>query len=475
MTLPRLVPRRRSNKASASPAPGPAAAGPPELVRALNLTMATAIVVGTMIGTGIFLKPAEIARYTGSVEWSLIAWVVGAALTLLGALCYMELGTMIPEAGSDYAYLKRAWNPAVGFIFGWKQCVVTHPASMASLASGSVLFASYLWPGLREPLGQIGPFTIQTGSLFAAGIVVLVTLINLMDVASVGRFQVVLTGIKVVSLLVVAGVGLIFATGSAPELPATTARAVTLGGFTSAVAASLWTYSGWHTLLRAGSEIKDPGRTIPRAMMGGFGMTATLFLLINVACFLVLGFDAVAGSSHVASDLLQQTVGVAGASLLSVMMMLSAFGSLNSTTLGTTRISYAMARDGLLPRPLAWVHPERRVPTWSVVVPSIVAIGFVLTGTFEDLTSLFVFTQWLFYALGVWGLFRLRRLEPDTPRPVRAWGYPVMPALFIALAAVLTISLFAERPARSSVGLALTLLGLPVYFWMRRSAASRRS
>ena len=434
--------------------------------------MATAIVVGTMIGTGIFLKPAEIARHTGSVEWSLIAWVVGAGLTLLGALCYMELGTMIPEAGADYAYLKRAWNPGVGFVFGWKQCVVTHPASMASLASGAALFASYLWPGLREPMGQFGSVTIEAGNLLAAAIVVLVTLINLLDVASVGRFQVVLTGIKVVSLLVVAGIGLVFATGSAGELPATSARALTLGGFSAAVAASLWTYSGWHTMLRAGSEIQDPGRTIPRAMMGGFGLTAILFLLINVACFMVLGFDAVAGSSHVASDLLQQTVGVAGASLLSLMMMLSAFGSLNSTTLGTARISYAMARDGLLPRPLAWVHPKRRVPTWSVVAPSVVALGFVLTGTFEDLTSLFVFSQWLFYALGVWGLFRLRRIEPDTPRPVRVWGYPVMPAVFIGLAAVLTISQFAERPVRSSIGLALILLGVPIYFWMRRSRAA---
>ncbi|HEX9893723.1 MAG TPA: amino acid permease [Gemmatimonadales bacterium] len=445
--------------------------GPLELVRGLNLTMATAIVVGTMIGTGIFIKPAEIAREAGSAEWALAAWVVGALLTLLGALCYMELGTMIPEAGADYAYLKRAFNPAMGFLFGWKYFAVTHPASMASLAAGLTLFASYLWPGLREPVGQIGSITVDVGNLFAALVIVVVTLINLLDVVSVGRFQVVLTAIKIISLALVVGVGLYFAAGADSGLPAATARTVRVGGFTAAVAASLWTYSGWHTLLRVGSEIQNPGRTIPRAMLGGFAVTAVLFLLVNLACFAVLGFDGVAGSSHVAADLLERTLGLGGAGLLSVMMILSAFGSLNTSTLGSARITYAMARDGFLPRPLAWVHPRRRIPPYSVIVSSVVAIAFVLSGTFEDLTSLFVFTQWLFYGLGVIGLFQLRRIEPDTPRPVRAWGYPLMPALFVLLCSVLTVSQFAGRPVRSSVGLALILAGLPLYAWMRRKSA----
>jgi APA family basic amino acid/polyamine antiporter len=464
-----------SEQVIAPPPPRRVAQRPPDsgdgLVRGLTLPMATAIVVGTMIGTGIFIKPAEIARLAGSVEWALAAWVAGGVLTLLAALCYMELGTMMPAAGADYAYLKRAWNPGVGFVFGWKQFVVTHPASMASLASGSALFASYIWPGLRTPVAELGSLTIEAGNLFAAALIVAVTLINLLDVASVGRFQVVLTGLKVVSLLVVVGVGLWFAGKAAPDLSAASTRAVSATGFAAAVGASLWTFSGWHTMLRVGSEIQQPERTIPRAMLAGFGATAVLFLLINVACFQVLGFDAVAASPHVTSDLLQLTIGVAGAGLLSLMMLLSAVGSLNSTTLGTARISYAMARDRLLPEFLARLHPERRVPTWSVIAPSVVAIAFVLTGTFEDLTSLFVFTQWLFYALGIWGLMRLRRLEPDTPRPVRVPFYPVLPVLVIVLSLALTAVQFMDRPLRSSIGLALVLLGWPVYLWMRGRAA----
>lgn len=461
LSLPRALGLGRGLGASAT------TGQPVELVRGLNLTMATAIVVGTMIGTGIFLKPAEIAREAGSVEWALVAWVVGAFLTLLGALCYMELGTMMPAAGADYAYLKRAWNPAMGFLFGWKYFAVTHPASMASLASGLTLFASYFWPGLLAPVGRIGALTITAGNLFAALVIIVVTAVNLMAVRSVGRFQVVLTGVKILSLAVVVGVGLYFAAGAERGLPATTVSAVRVGGFTAAVTATLWTYSGWHTLLRVGSEIENPGRNIPRAMLAGFGVTAVLFLLVNVACFAVLGFDGVAGSAHVASDLLQGTIGAGGAGLLSLMMILSAFGSINTSTLGSARITYAMARDGLLPRPLAWVHPKTHIPPHAVTVPSVIALGFVLTGTFEDLTSLFVFTQWMFYALGVVGLFRLRRTEPDAPRPVKVWGYPVVPALFVLLATVLTVSQFVERPVRSTIGLALVLLGLPIYAWMR--------
>ncbi len=469
MTPTELIDHRRLLVSRDHGAPGRAGgrAAEPGLIRGLNLTMATAVVIGTMIGTGVFLKPAEVAGAAGSVEWALAAWGIGGLFTLLAALCYLELGTMMPAAGADYVFLTRAFNPLVGFLYGWKSVAVSHPASLASYASGIALFASFFWPGLSATVAEVGGFSLRAGQVLAAFAILAVTALNLLAVSTVGRVQTVLTGLKVASVVIVIGVGLWF-TVAVPAPAASAARAVTTGGFLAAVTATLWAYSGFHTLLRVGSEVQDPGRTLPRATIGGFAITALLFILINVVSFTGLGFDVVAGSSHVASDLLARAIGPVAGGVITVMMLVSVLGSLNTSALGSSRIPYAMARDGLLPAMFARVDPVRRSPRAAVVVPSLMAIVLVLTGSFEDLTSLFVFTQWLFFALGVAGLFRLRRLEPDTPRPVRAPGYPVLPALFVLIATVLTVSLVVQRPVRSVVGLALILAGIPVYLFVTR-------
>lgn len=445
--------------------------GAPGLVRGLDLTMATAIVVGTMIGTGIFLKPAEVAREAGAIEWALAAWVVGGGLSLLGALCYAELATMMPEAGADYAYLRRAWGPAAGFLYGWKNVMVSHPASTASLASGAALFLGYLWPEVNQQVGRALGFDITVGQGIAVGVIGVMTLVNLLQVSSVGRVQTVLTALKVVSLAVVIGAGAWAIGGADRPTGAGIGPVGASGGFLVAVTATLWAYSGWHTLLRAGSEVKDPGRNLPRAMVRGFLLTAGLFLALNLVCYGALGFGAVAASSHPVSDLLELAMGPAGATVLTVMMLVSVVGSLNASMMASARVPYAMARDGLFPPALAKVDPDRRVPTVAVGAPSVLAAGLVLTGTFEDLTALFVFSTWLFYGVAIAGLIRLRHTEPGSIRPARAPGYPWLPGLFVVVAAVLTVTLMWRDPVRAGLGTVIMLAGLPAYWWMRRRTA----
>lgn len=445
----------------------------PDLVRGLNLTMSTAIIVGTMVGTGIFLKPSEVARLAGTAELAVLAWIVGGLLNLLGALCYLELGTMMPHAGADYNYLKRAWGPSIGFLYGWKGFALSHPAALAAAGAGIALFAGYIWPVLNQPLVHWGPVTIQGGQLFAAAIIVALTAINLLKVATVGWIQTGLTSLKVASLVAVILAGLYAVTHAPANAQSAAAPVVTFSGFVAAVTASLWAYSGWHTLLRVGGEVKDPSRTMPRATIGGFLLTAALFILVNVACFAVLGFDRVAGSSHPVSDMLLVGFGASAASLLTTAMIVSAIGSLNVSVMASARIPFAVARDGLLPRQFAHVDPVNRVPSVSVIVMSVAALVLVLTGSFEDLTSLFVFTQWGFYLLAVAGLIRLRIREPEAARPVRVWGYPVVPVLFVLLAAALMVSQFAERPGRSVIGLLIVLAGFPIYGWLNKRRGQR--
>lgn len=440
----------------------------PDLVRGLNVTMSTAIIVGSMVGTGIFLKPAEVARLAGGAELAILAWIVGGFLNLMGALCYLELGTMMPHAGADYHYLKRAWGPSVGFLYGWKGFALSHPASMAAAASGIALFAGYLWPGLGAPIARLGPVTIQAGQILACAVIVALTAINLLRVATVGWIQTGLSAIKVLALVAVIGAGLYAATRVPAVVPADGPSSATLPGFVAAVTASLWAFSGWHTLLRMGGEVKDPARTMPRANFLGFGVTAVLFVLVNVACFSVLGFDRVAQGKQPVADMLLVGFGAGAAALLTIAMIASAVGSLNVSVMASARVPFAVARDGLLPKAFAHVDADNHVPSYCILAMSGLALILVLTGSFEDLTSLFVFTQWGFYLIAVAGLIRLRVKEPGAPRPVKAWGYPVVPLAFVGIATVLTVSQFLERPGRSTAGLLIVLAGLPVYSWLKK-------
>jgi basic amino acid/polyamine antiporter, APA family len=460
----------------------------PGLVRGLGPWAAAAIVVGTMIGTGIFLKPSEMAAEGRSVSVVFAAWVVGALLSLFGAISYAELGASIPEAGGEYAYLRRGFGPVWGFLFGWMHSIVGRPASAAAIAAGLLRFCGFLAPSITAPLYVFHlhlPFLARQDSQFiftwaqplAVAALCVVTFVNYLGVRLGGGFQVVLTFLKVAAVLAIIAFGFAFAHGRAsnfqPLWPASPGWA-TFGGFLAALAACLWAYDGWEDLNLVGSEVRDPARNIPRALVGGVLFVAAVFILFNAVCFYVLPFGAVASSQHVASDAVESFAGHGAALWITLAMVISALGTLNSSILSGARVDYAMARDGIFFRVAAAVHPKFRTPGNALIFQCALASVMALSGTFEDLTSLFIFATWIFYALAVLALFRLRRTEPHLPRPYRAWGYPVLPALFVLGALALTVSLWMARPVRSSVGLALIFLGLPFYgYWQRKSVATK--
>lgn len=459
-----------------------------ELVRGLGAWASGAIVVGTMIGTGIFLKPAEMAREGRSISIVFAAWVVGAILSLFGALSFAELGAAIPEAGAEYAYLRRGFGPAWGFLFGWTHSVVGRPSSLASIAAGLVRFLSFLIPAVAAPLftvhiaipgltGWIKPynFVFTWAQPLAVCWLILMTAINYLGVKLGGAVQVLLTAIKVISVAIVIGVAF-FAPAGPPHAPdpvwPSALNAGTFGAFFAALAAALWAYDGWEDLNLVGSEIKDPQRNFPLALIGGVSFVGLVYFVFSAACLKVLPFQTVAASPHIASDVVQHVAGSGAAAWITVAMVISALGSMNSSVLSGARPTYAMARDGIFFQITGGVHPKYRTPARALIWQCVLTSLMALTGTFEELTNLFIFAGWIFYGLAVVALFRLRYTEPDMPRPYRCWGYPWVPGLFVAGALALTFNIWLERPGRSSIGLLLMLAGLPFYrYWNKRSSS----
>jgi len=466
--------------------PPPAAAKRLELVRGLGPWASAAIVVGTMVGTGIFLKPSEMAREGRFVSIVFAAWIVGAILSIFGALAFAELGSSIPEAGGEYAYLRRGFGPVWGFLFGWMHSIVGRPSSVASIAAGLMRFLSFFLPAVAAPLFTVHiaipglthwippyDFVFTWAQPLAVFWLILMTGINYLGVRLGGEVQVFLTSIKILSVLLIIGVAFLLPTGPAhppgPVWPAS-ASSNLLTAFLAALAAGLWAYDGWEDLNLVGSEVKDPQRNFPRALVGGVSFVALIYLLFSAACLKVLPFDAVANSQHVASDVVERVVGHGVAFWITLAMAISALGSMNSSVLSGARVPYAMARDGIFFKIADGIHPKYRTPGRALWFQCVLASVMALSGTFEELTNLFIFAGWIFYGLAVVALFRLRKTEPDLPRPYRCWGYPWVPAIFVLGALVLTVNLWLIRPGRSTLGLLLIFAGLPFYrYWTRHA------
>ena len=404
---------------------------PLELVRGLGPWPAAAIVAGTMIGTGIFLVPGEMARSTGSIGLVFAVWIVGGALSLFGAFSYAELGAAIPEAGGDYVYLKRGFGPAMGFLFGWMHTVVGRPASISTIAAGLLRFWSFLMPAVATPLftwhiplpfrERPLEFVFTAAQPLAVAVIVLVTFVNYLGVRLGGRVQVALTLIKVAAVLAVVVPGFVLAPVRPEHFePLWRWEPDTMGGFLTALVGALWAYDGWSNISLVGSEVLHPQRSIHRALGGGVLFVAGAYLLVNAAYFYVLPFSAVAQSQHVGSEVVEQFAGHSAARWITLAMLLSALGTLNSSILSGARVPYAMAQDRVFFRLAASVHPRFRTPAGALVFQGSLAAVLALTGTFEELYSLFIFAAWIFYGLTTASVFLLRRKEPDLLRPYRA-------------------------------------------------------
>lgn len=448
------------------------------LVRGLGAFASTAIVVGTVIGTGIFLVPSSMARAVGSVGLVFAAWVLGGALSLAGALAYAELGAAMPEAGGEYIYLRRAFSPAWGFLYGWMQTIVGKPASIATIAAGFVRFTSFLIPATAMPLFQIripgtDEFVFTLAQPLAAGLILLLSFINYFGVRLGGALQSVLTAIKVGAILAIIGFGFALAKPHAqafsPFLPHTVSLGL-LAGFGTAMVAVLWAYDGWNNVNMVASEVVEPEKNLPRSLIGGMLLVGALYVAVNAAYFYILPLARIQVSDHVASEVVEQFLGLRAANWITVAMMISAFATLNGSILTGARVPFAMARDGLFFGRAAHINPEFRTPGFALLLQGMLAAALALTGTFEDLFSFFIFASWLFYSLTTVSVFALRRKEPHLERPYRTWGYPWVPGLFVVIASLLMLNLYVQKPLRSTIGLALILSGLLFYRRWRHSA-----
>jgi len=448
----------------------------PALLRELGVGQASAIVVGTIIGSGIFLVPAEMMQAVGSARLVYLAWMVGGTLSMAGAITYAELGAMKPQAGGEYVYIRDAYGPLPAFLYAWTWFVVAKPGSVATIATGIVrilgtfsALAFFNDPVLRAPL------VVTYGELVAIAAAAFITWLNYIGVKKAGEFQLVFTILKVVMIAGVAFVGFTAASGTWRNFSTHFAGATGgVAGFMAALVAALWAYDGWNDLNMVSGEIKHPERTIPIALIAGVGIVAVLYMLNNAAVQYVLPADQIATSQRPSSDTTAIAIGASGAAIVSLGMALSMLVGLNGTIMSGARVPYALARDGYFFQAMADVHPRFHTPDVALLVQLALSIILLLfAGSFRQLFSLTIFAEWLFYMIATSTVFVLRRKEPEARRPYRTWGYPIVPALFVVAAAALLCYTFAANLRNSIWGCVVILAGIPIflYFARRRSMA----
>lgn len=437
-----------------------------ELKRQLGLLDSTMINVGTIIASAIFIVPSAIALQLRASGPTILVWVVGGVVSLLGALSVAELGAALPWAGGQYVYLSRAYGRVWGYLYGWASGVVINPPSIAAIAVG---FATYV--GFFVPLDRTGIKLVAIGSIVA------LTVLNCAGVKPGTITQNVLTLIKIGLVAVLIVVGFVLPGGNVanfqPVWPGEPLSHL-VTPFGVAMVAVLWAYDGWIEITYVGGEVREPDRTLPRALVLSTLIAIALYCLVTASFAYVLSPAKMAASALVASDAAQVTLGRAGAGLVAVAIMIATLGSNNGIVLTAARVPYAMARDGVVPRWLGEVHPRALTPVPSLLVQGVIAIAFTLTGTYDQLFTYVIFGEFVFYAMSCAAVVRLRHTAAALPRPYRAWGYPVTPIVFIAFATWLVGRTIVDQPANAAVGAALILAGLPLYWLWRpvREAAS---
>ena len=429
------------------------------LPRTLGLWSSVALVVGITIGSGIFRSPAGIARQAPNPLVMIGLWVAGGAITLCGALSLAEIAAALPETGGIYAYLREAWGRRAAFLFGWSELVLIRASALGGIA---VVFGEYL---LRSFGIDPSSHVLVARGLSAAAIV-FAAAVNVRG-ATLGALIVgVATWAKfgALALLVLASFTLGASHGaSAGHLTAPSAGPLAVGSIGLALVSVLWAYDGWADLSFASGEVKDPARNLPRAIILGTLALIAIYVLTNLAYLYVLPIEAVARSPLVAADTMMALFGRAGVVLVSVFVMISSFSSLNGSMLASPRVFFAMADDGLLFQAIAKVHPRYQTPYVAIILAAILGVALVMSRSFERLTDTFVLAIWPFYALGVAAIYRLRASRPDLPRPYRAIGYPVVPAIFIASVAAFVINSLMNDTTNSVITFAVIFAGLPIY------------
>jgi APA family basic amino acid/polyamine antiporter len=465
----------------AAPAPTvPAAGERAGLVRGLGLFEATTLIVGSVIGSGIFVAPSIMAGYIQTPGLLLGLWVLGGILTLFGALAYGEMAAALPRAGGQYVFLKEAFGPLWGFLYGWTLLIAINTGFIAAVA---VAFAKYLGvfvPAIGEGtvLFAIGRFSFSTAQAVALVVIAALTWINITGLRTGAMVQNVFTIAKVAAVAVLVVIAIVTSRGSVDHFKplvgvALGPEGLKIGLFAAlgvAMSKALFAYDAWNSVTFAAEEIREPERNLPRALMlGTLGIMLVYCAAVAVYLYMVPIQEMYAiKDNRIASEAAQRMMGPAGAAFIAIAIMVSTFGCVNGLILAGARVLFAMGRDRLFFRRMADVHPTYRTPVPALLLQGAVAVGLTLTGTYSDLLTLSAFASLLFNTLTVIALFVLRSKRPDLPRPYRAWGYPVLPALYILVSVFFLYNILVGDPRNSGMGLALSAAGLIGYaFWSR--------
>lgn len=449
-------------------------AGNVKLLRSLTLIPAAAVILANIIGTGVFVKARVMTCNVGSPGMVLTVWLVAGLLTLCGALVYAELGAMMPRSGGEFHYIGKAFGRRLGFLYGWTKTIALG-ASAAALAIVFVVFLNDLTGGTLPPLAvQVLPVLVIA---FATGM-------NLLSTRTNGLTATVLTVVKIALVLFV-GLGAFLladgnwgnyslggASGTCEGVPDSAKLGVR--GFGAAMLGALWGYNGWAVIASVGGEIKNPGSTLPRALIGGTLTVVALYLFVNAAYFYVLSpveVASVAESSSVANEAASKFFGPWVAALMSAGLMISAYGTLHTTILTGPRVPFALARAGLLPAGLAHISANG-VPAVAILIVSLWSVVLSVSGTFDILTDMYIFVLWVFFGLNGAAVMVLRKRIPDAERPYRVWGYPYVPAIFLMVTVYLLINTLLATPTRALAGVGLIIIGLPVYEYFVRRAGT---
>lgn len=450
------------------------------LARKLGLFDSTMVMVGIIIGSGIFLTSGIMARSIPSGGLILIAWFVGGLLTLAGALTYAELGAAMPEAGGQYVYLREAYGSMAGFLFGWILFLVYMTGGIAGLALAFAEYTGYFFPflGTDRILIDLNAslfhssfrYSLSAGQLVGVAVIVLLSILNFIGIGLGKLIQNVFTVIKIGILAAIIILGLAIGKGAAPDLsmnPAGMNFSSILIGFGISLVAVAWAFDGWNNVNFVAGEIKNPQRNLPLALIIGTLGTTFLYVLVNYVYLYALPIKEAAGVVRIAEKATGALFGASTAALISGLIIISVFGALNGSILVGPRVYYAMARDGLFFRKVAHVHPRFRTPGFSILIQAIWASLLTLLGTFEQLFTFTMFIGILFWIAATASVFTLRKKRPELPRPYKTWGYPVIPAIFIIASTGILLNTLVEKPIEALAGLFLTALGVPAYYYWR--------
>jgi APA family basic amino acid/polyamine antiporter len=447
------------------------------LEKKLTLMDSTAIIVGSMIGSGIFIVSAEISRQVETPGMLLMAWIITGVITIFGALSYGELAAAMPKAGGQYVYIKEAFGPLYGFLYGWTLFAVIQSGTIAAVAVAFAKFTGVFYPIISgtNHLIEIGSFAISTQQVLAVSVIILLTLYNFRDVKAGALLQNIFTITKILALALLVILGLYFGITSgdsshfSPAFP-DVITLTTIGVFGAAMTGSLFSADAWNNITFTAGEVKNPQRNLPLSLFLGTTTVIFLYLLANVAYIYVLPIEKIqhAENDRVATLMMETILGNNGKFFMALMIMISTFGCLNGCILTAARVYYAMAKDKMFLKPAEKLN-KNNVPANSLMMQCIWACLLCFSGTYGDLLNYIMFAVMIFYILTISGLFVLRIKKPEMDRPYKAFGYPVIPAIYILLAFLVALNMLIYQTNFSLYGLIIILIGVPIYFVLKRN------